>query len=102
MEQFSHFSLNLFSLLHNYDDHILIHGCYLLFSFQHGTRHIIESMNKAGHSIETLVLCGGLTKNELFIQTHADVTGSRIIVRIANGLCTFFSYLLSTSWLWCH
>jgi len=41
----------------------------------HGTRHIIESMNKAGHSIDTLLLCGGLTKNELFIQTHADVTG---------------------------
>lgn len=41
----------------------------------HGTRHIIESMNKAGHSIDTLFLCGGLTKNEVFIQTHADVTG---------------------------
>ncbi|KAJ7330599.1 hypothetical protein OS493_022214 [Desmophyllum pertusum] len=41
----------------------------------HGTRHIIEMMNKAGHSIDTLFLCGGLTKNELFIQTHADITG---------------------------
>ncbi|KAM7444684.1 hypothetical protein ABFA07_006777 [Porites harrisoni] len=41
----------------------------------HGTRHIIESLNKAGHRINTLFLCGGLTKNELFIQTHADVTG---------------------------
>ena len=46
-----------------------------LFLLQHGTRHIIESMNKAGHFIDTLFLCGGLTKNELFIQTHADVTG---------------------------
>ena len=45
------------------------------FHLQHGTRHIIESMNKAGHFIDTLFLCGGLTKNELFIQTHADVTG---------------------------
>lgn len=41
----------------------------------HGSRHIIESMNKAGHSVDTLFLCGGLTKNKLFIQTHADVTG---------------------------
>ncbi|KAL9950985.1 hypothetical protein ACROYT_G043569 [Oculina patagonica] len=41
----------------------------------HGTRHILESMNKAGHSIDTLFLCGGLTKNKLFIQIHADVTG---------------------------
>ena len=36
-------------------------------------------MNKAGHSIDTLLLCGGLTKNELFIQTHADVTGKTIL-----------------------
>lgn len=41
----------------------------------HGTRHIVECLNKAGHSIDTLFLCGGLSKNELFIQTHADVTG---------------------------
>ncbi|XP_068726049.1 FGGY carbohydrate kinase domain-containing protein-like isoform X1 [Montipora capricornis] len=41
----------------------------------HGSRHIIESMNKAGHSVDTLFLCGGLTKNKLFIQTHADITG---------------------------
>ena len=54
---------------------LLYHDCYLLFFLQHGTRHIIESMNKAGHSIDTLFLCGGLTKNDLFIQTHADVTG---------------------------
>ena len=51
------------------------HGCYFFSFFQHGTRHIIESLNKAGHRINTLFLCGGLTKNELFIQTHADVTG---------------------------
>ncbi len=54
-------------------------ACCLIL-LQHGTRHIIESMNKAGHSIDTLFLCGGLTKNELFIQTHADVTGLWILL----------------------
>nr|XP_045226028.1 FGGY carbohydrate kinase domain-containing protein isoform X3 [Macaca fascicularis] len=41
-----------------------------------GTRFIIEAMEAAGHSISTLFLCGGLSKNPLFVQMHADVTGS--------------------------
>lgn len=55
--------------------HAFIMDVALFSFFQHGTRHIIESLNKAGHCINTLFLCGGLSKNELFIQTHADVTG---------------------------
>lgn len=55
--------------------HAFIMDVALFSFFQHGTRHIIESLNKAGHHINTLFLCGGLTKNELFIQTQADVTG---------------------------
>ncbi|XP_037683019.1 FGGY carbohydrate kinase domain-containing protein isoform X4 [Choloepus didactylus] len=40
-----------------------------------GTRLIIEAMEAAGHSIRTLFLCGGLSKNPLFVQMHADITG---------------------------
>ena len=47
---------------------------------QHGTRHIISSMEGAGHRISMVFACGGLSKNQLFIQTHADVTGIRQIV----------------------
>ncbi|XP_077005597.1 FGGY carbohydrate kinase domain-containing protein isoform X2 [Tamandua tetradactyla] len=39
-----------------------------------GTRLIIEAMEAAGHSVRTLFLCGGLSKNPLFVQMHADIT----------------------------
>lgn len=42
-----------------------------------GTRHILEAMQAAGHDITTLFLCGGLSKNPLFVQMHADITGKR-------------------------
>ncbi|XP_033637180.1 FGGY carbohydrate kinase domain-containing protein-like [Asterias rubens] len=46
----------------------------------HGTRHIISSMEGAGHRISMVFACGGLSKNQLFIQTHADVTGLPIVL----------------------
>ncbi|XP_030893414.1 FGGY carbohydrate kinase domain-containing protein [Leptonychotes weddellii] len=45
-----------------------------------GTRLIIEAMEAAGHSISTLFLCGGLSKNPLFVQMHADVTGMPVVL----------------------
>jgi FGGY-family pentulose kinase len=44
----------------------------------HGTRHILEEMNKAGYRIRTLIACGGDTKNTVFVREHADITGCRI------------------------
>ncbi len=46
----------------------------------HGTRHIIDTMNGAGFRIDTLLACGGGTKNELFLREHADVTGCRLLL----------------------
>ena len=46
-----------------------------VFPLKFGTRLIIEAMEAAGHSISTLFLCGGLSKNPLFVQMHADITG---------------------------
>ncbi|KAG9274660.1 FGGY carbohydrate kinase domain-containing protein [Astyanax mexicanus] len=40
-----------------------------------GTRHILSVMKEAGHDITTLFLCGGLSKNPLFVQIHANTTG---------------------------
>lgn len=47
-------------------------------SVAHGTRHIIDEMNKAGFSIDLILACGGGTKNPVFLQEHADITGCRI------------------------
>ncbi|XP_073400691.1 FGGY carbohydrate kinase domain-containing protein isoform X2 [Dendrobates tinctorius] len=41
-----------------------------------GTRHILDTMKSSGHNISSLFLCGGLSKNPLFVQMHADITGS--------------------------
>ncbi len=46
----------------------------------YGTRHIIEAMNSAGYRIDTLLCCGGGTKNPVFLQQHADATGCRIVL----------------------
>lgn len=44
----------------------------------YGTRHIIEVMNEKGYQISDIYMCGGHTKNQLFVQEHADITGCNI------------------------
>ncbi|MCE1235931.1 MAG: FGGY-family carbohydrate kinase [Hyphomicrobiales bacterium] len=44
----------------------------------YGTRHIVETMNAAGHRIERLVMCGGGTKSALLLREHADALGRPI------------------------
>ncbi|XP_014347996.1 FGGY carbohydrate kinase domain-containing protein isoform X3 [Latimeria chalumnae] len=45
-----------------------------------GTRHILEALKAAGHHINTLFMCGGLSKNPLFVQMHADITGMPVVL----------------------
>ncbi|WP_434361094.1 FGGY-family carbohydrate kinase [Parasalinivibrio latis] len=40
-----------------------------------GTRHIIDVMNYSGYNIDTILACGGGTKNPVFLQQHANATG---------------------------
>lgn len=49
-------------------------------SIAHGTRHIIDTMNEHGYQLEAIVMCGGGTKNPLFLKEHADVTGCTIVL----------------------
>lgn len=44
----------------------------------YGTRHIVETMNVAGHHIKRIVMCGGGTRNPLLLQEHADAIGTDI------------------------
>jgi FGGY-family pentulose kinase len=46
----------------------------------HGTRHIIDTMNESGFRIDTLLACGGDTKNPVFVREHADASGCRILI----------------------
>lgn len=45
-----------------------------------GTRHIIETMNRSGYSIDTIMACGGGTKNPVFVQEHANATGCAMLL----------------------
>jgi len=46
----------------------------------YGTRHIVEEMNRRGYAIDTLLVCGGGTKNPVFLREHADITGCRLVL----------------------
>jgi FGGY-family pentulose kinase len=46
----------------------------------YGTRHIIETMNAQGYAIDTLLACGGGTKNPVFLREHADATGCSLVL----------------------
>lgn len=45
-----------------------------------GTRHIIETMNQSGYSIDTIMASGGGTKNPIFVQEHANATGCAMLL----------------------
>lgn len=49
-------------------------------SIAYGTRHIIQTMNEAGYDINQIVATGGGTKNEIFLQQHADICGCEILL----------------------
>jgi FGGY-family pentulose kinase len=46
----------------------------------YGTRHIVETLNEHGYAIDTIIACGGGTKNPVFLREHADATGCRVIL----------------------
>jgi FGGY-family pentulose kinase len=46
----------------------------------HGTRHIVDTLRAHGYAIDTVLACGGGTKNEVFLREHADATGCRVVL----------------------
>ncbi|GLO63735.1 ribulokinase [Vibrio sp. MACH09] len=49
-------------------------------SVAYGTRHIIEAMRQNGHDITKITMCGGGTKNPLWLREHADITGCDVVL----------------------
>ncbi|PLW76895.1 FGGY-family carbohydrate kinase [Cohaesibacter celericrescens] len=60
----------------------------------YGTRHIIEEMSKAGHSIDTLYVCGGATKNPLWLREYANITGRDIQMASEEDVVTLGAAIL--------
>jgi ribulose kinase len=50
----------------------------------YGTRHIIAAMNGTGFAIDTILACGGGTKDRVFLREHADATGCRVVLPREN------------------
>ncbi|WP_042696785.1 FGGY-family carbohydrate kinase, partial [Azospirillum sp. B506] len=46
----------------------------------YGTRHIVAAMNGRGYAIDTILACGGGTKNPVFLEAHADATGCSLVL----------------------
>ncbi len=46
----------------------------------HGTRHIVDALRSGGYRIDTILACGGGTKNDVFLREHADATGCAVVL----------------------
>ena len=49
-------------------------------SIAYGTRAIIGALNASGYAISRLYAVGGGTKNPLWVQQHADITGASLVL----------------------
>lgn len=68
----------------------------------YGTRAIVESMNRAGFTIDKIVATGGGTKNPLWMQLHADATGLPIAVGSEPESVLLGSAMLAAAAADCH
>ncbi|GAB6027714.1 hypothetical protein CHUAL_001950 [Chamberlinius hualienensis] len=44
------------------------------------TKYILNEMRLNGPAFEVILMCGGLSSNQLYVQVHADVTGLKVVV----------------------
>jgi len=65
-------------------------------SIAYGTRHIIESMRAAGHDVSRIMMCGGATKNPLWLREYANITGCNIHLAQEDDAVTLGAALLGS------
>ena len=61
-------------------DDLAVYYLATIQAIAYGTRHIIEELNDNGYAIDTIMATGGGTKNEIFLQEHANITGCHIVL----------------------
>jgi FGGY-family pentulose kinase len=52
----------------------------ILESVAHGTRHILSAFTKGGYQVDSMAVCGGATKNPLWLQIIADVCQTPVVL----------------------
>lgn len=45
-----------------------------------GTRACVDALEAAGHNCDEIIIAGGATRSDLWLQMHADVSGKPVIV----------------------
>lgn len=71
------------SLSNTVDDLALLYLATIQ-ALAYGTKHIVSDMEKYGLQISLVYICGGLRKNALYVQTHADVLGRPVVLPDAD------------------
>merc|ERR1712059_193520 len=49
-------------------------------AISYGTKHILDTLVTAGHTINCVSVCGGLASSHLYLATQADVLGLPVLV----------------------
>lgn len=52
----------------------------LIESISFGTRNILENQINQGYDVDTIVACGGVTQDRVWMQIMADITGKELVV----------------------
>lgn len=56
------------------------------FDFKYGSNHILNSLRSNDRpEFGSLLMCGGLIQNELFVQTHADACALPVLIPEENS-----------------
>ncbi|MGR5142039.1 FGGY-family carbohydrate kinase [Photobacterium sp. DNB23_23_1] len=61
-------------------DELVIHYLSAIQSVAYGTRHIIDTMVEHGHQINEIHMCGGGTKNPIWLREHADICQCDVVL----------------------
>eukprot|EP00658_Telonema_sp_P-2_P020508 TRINITY_DN18111_c0_g1_i2.p1 TRINITY_DN18111_c0_g1~~TRINITY_DN18111_c0_g1_i2.p1 ORF type:complete len:191 (+),score=44.86 TRINITY_DN18111_c0_g1_i2:310-882(+) len=66
--------------MHRSLDELAVRYLSAIQAVAYGARHIIETLTGAGYHLETITMCGGGTKNAIFIREHANVCGRPVVL----------------------